>query len=158
MKRARMLVLVATLGSEIALGAGEVNLDLKVQGSIDQAPEFQNATGTKITEASFDFSGNVAGTANRDIDSKSVSFKMVRMREGNSTLAVATPSGCKIGTTDISASHVKLVMGGTVQGSTLELPNDVLKDFAIRFLKDGNYGDKDGTVACTNNGSLTYSY
>lgn len=158
-KRILTVICLATLtATEAAMAESSAALILKVGGSISPGPAWENELGQKITEAWFNFQ-RASSTPDQDVDSGAVKVKLVNAVGGNypATIALTRPSECKIGSNDVSNSHVQLLQGDEViAGDSFTIPSSDIQTFKLRFSKDGLYGDKEGNVNCAD-GVMTYS-
>jgi hypothetical protein len=145
--------------SSSAAFSTDLDLILNVSGQIGDAPSWQDESGNTIPSTTLSFDGMLSGVADRDVDSAPSKVKLANMLEGNTSVKLTMPSNCFIGTTGVSANHVKLVVDTTerADGELFAFPSDVLTPLALRFSKAGLYGDKAGSVTC-DSGKLTYTY
>ena len=151
------LTILSTTGTGMAK-PGDAVLTLTVSGEIAAGPQWQDANGNKITSADLKFDG-VTSDANQNRDSKAASVMLANPVGGvwPASIILARPTGCKIGTNDVSNDHVQVLMGGEpIQGEQFDLAEGGVKDIQLRFSQDGSYGDKAGIVSCAD-GSMTHS-
>ena len=152
------LTVLGITGQAMAKEA-KATLTLIVSGEIAAGPQWQDANGKKITSADLKFDA-VTGDANQNRDSKAASVMLANPVGGvwPASIILARPTGCRIGTNDVSNDHVQVLMGGEpIQGEQFDLADGGVKDIQLRFSQDGSYGDKAGSVSCTD-GSMTYNY
>lgn len=151
-------IAVAASVSSFAV-AGTLTTPVSATGTITAAPQWQDGANAAISSFAFDFSG-VAGTvAAADVDSSAISAKLVNMTALN-TVNVATPSGCSIGGSNVSAGDVKVLVNGTAvaDGGSFTPTVNVVQPYKLRFAAAGNYGTLSGLVTCSTPGSFVYGY
>lgn len=151
------LTVLGITGQAMAKEA-KATLTLTVSGEVAAGPQWQDANGNKITSADLKFE-EVTGDANRNLDSKAASVMMANPVGGvwPATIILAKPTGCKIGTDEVSNDHVQVLLGGEpIQGEQFDLADGGVKNIQLRFSQDGSYGDKAGSVSCSD-GSMTHS-
>jgi hypothetical protein len=147
-------VVLGVCGSKMALAAN-ADLALTVSGSVAPMPQWQDSSNNPLSQLTFVFSG-VAGLASSNVDSASVGAKLVNALSYPASVSVTTPSGCSIGTSNVTNNDVQLLVGGTVAGNTVSLATNGISQFSLRFAS--NYGDKSGAVNCSSGGRLRYTY
>lgn len=143
-----------------AFASGDVSVTLQATGTVNGAPKFKNSADTTITAASFNFDNNIAGNANRDIDSQSFDMKLVGARSYPASVDLVRPASCTIGSAAVNDAHVHFSHDGVVAttNGSFNIANASLAPYFLRFAAAGGYGDKEGAVSCAAPGSLTYSY
>jgi hypothetical protein len=122
---------LATIVSGAAFGAGTKILELEVSGLIVSAPEWRDETGSSITKLIFDFGENIAGDAIRNIDSLPKKFKLFGAKAWPASVSVAKPAGCKIGSADVTDSHVQVMFQGSVATGSIQLDDDSNRELKI---------------------------
>lgn len=153
----RVLVASASLALGGTALAIDVDLAMTVSGSRNAAPKWQDSTSADVTTLDFAFSG-VVGAAASDVDSATVQAKLVNAISYPASVAVTAPGTCSIGATNVSAADVKVLHNSGVASASINLANNTLQNFAVRFAAAGGYGDKAGAITCSSNGRLRYSY
>ena len=144
----RIIVAALALISTVSL-AETATLNLSVSGTILPRPQFQNASA-EITSLAFAFSG-VDGAGSFDSDTKQVA--LVNALSYPATVTVTAPSSCTVGTTAISNPSV--FIGGSSAGASYSFSDNSL---ANMFLRIAPANGTSGSVSCSNNGSLVYTY
>ena len=141
----------------------DLPLTLDVSGTISAPPSWQNIFGNDLSGLIFFFSSNRAGIASRNVDSTShtVALSDPSVSDGASiSFSVVTPSNCSIGDSAVSDSDVSLVVNSVQRSNSalVAVAEESQIEIKVRFISDGNYGDKSGSVVCTTPGALTYTY
>lgn len=142
----------------LAADTQRLPLSLTVIGNIANAPEWRSDANATITSVEFSFADNVAGSPDRAIDSSSMQLKLFNAPSYPANVAVKLPTNCKIGTAAVKDEHVVILYNGAPQtGTTLQILDQTLQTFGIRFAQAGQYGAAAGVVSC-DAGSLVYEY
>ena len=166
MKRSalRIMYVAVLFGStqvtQMAHAAGQSSITLQAKGTINAAPKFKDADDNTLTTAPFNFDNNLAGNANRDIDSQSFQMKLVGAKAYPASVDLVMPASCTIGNAAVNNAHVNFSHDGVVSSANgaFNIASAALFSYYLRFAAAGNYGDKDGAVSCSAPGSLTYQY
>lgn len=156
----------ALLGLPIGFFASQASaatesVSLTATGTIAAAPQWQDGAGADLTSIVFNFGNLVASqVAAVDVTSAAVSAKLVNAAAYPATVSLVRPSGCSIGTRNITQSHVHLMHNGSAitTDASFSIGSNANQTFALRYAAAGGYGTATGVVSCTTSGSLTYTY
>lgn len=154
------ILLGSTLVPQLVQAAGQSSITLQAKGTINSAPKFKDADDNTLATAYFNFDNNLAGNANRDIDSQAFQMKLVGAKGYPASIDLVMPASCTIGSASVNNAHVNFSHDGVVSSTngSFSIASAALFSYYLRFAAAGNYGDKDGAVSCSAPGSLTYQY
>lgn len=154
-----LLVLLAIVTPRV-LGVGQVGLALKAGGTIADVPSFRDSNNVVLPEVVFNFDNNIAGNANRNVESQVYPFKLVGAGTYPASVDLILPGSCVIGTNSVNNSHVYLSHAGALAStnSSFTIADAALASYRLGFSAMGSYGDKFGAVSCGAPGSLNFTY
>lgn len=156
-----LLWLPLTMASQVSLGAA-LDLGLKVTGTRAAPPSWQDASGVKLPEVTFDFKART-GVAGSNVDSAPQSVKLVDdfpATGSNLTVTFTSPNSCNIGGEAIGALPFSLVEGSTetANNGTIDFKSNELRTLFMRLPASLSLGDKAGDIVCADAGKMTYTY
>ncbi len=150
-------VAVTLLISGSAAIATDLDLELKVSGSIASVPQWRNDKNEVITSVDLSFANNKVGLPETNVDSTESTISLFNISSDNTTAALTTPTNCAIGETKVLDEHVKLMVGADTASTNDRFDFSTAKKIKLRLSSAGKYGDKSGVVKC-DSGKFNYVY
>jgi len=131
-----------------SLHADESILTLTVSGMIKEPPYWQDGTGRTLDRLEFEFSG-IANlkNKNRNIDSDTITVKLVNAENYPALVNIVQPGSCTIGNIAVQDDHVTLISSGVAlknTGDRINFGQNQLRTMKLQFDASGGYGTTAG--------------